>query len=395
VVTRPLEGIRVIDVTRMLAGPFASLIMADLGADVIKVESSNGGDPTRHFAPYHNGESHYFLSLHRNKRSVALDLHQPKGVEVLRSLIDESDVFLENYRPSILADLGLAPSVLRANHPELIVCSISGYGHSGPLMDRPAFDLVVQAMAGIMSINGEREGPPTRLGLPMGDLIGGLYGVIAVLGALRTRDQSGEGQEIDLSLHDGLLSLLGYMGGYYFASGETPPRVGSGHAAGAPYNSYEVRDGYIVIASLIDTFWPRLCHAIGRDDLLANHELDTSDGRARNRDLVDKAVQDAFSEMTVENACKLLDEADVPCSPVLSVADALTHPQVEARSMIAEFTHPVYGSFRSIANPVKIAGARDVVSAPPTLGEHTDEVLLEAGYKSDEIDALREIGAVK
>jgi crotonobetainyl-CoA:carnitine CoA-transferase CaiB-like acyl-CoA transferase len=388
-----LKGIRVLDLTRMLAGPFATLVLADLGADVIKVEGLPTGDPTRYFAPYENEQGHYFLSLHRSKRSVAIDLHTPEGVALLRRLCASVDVVIENFRPGTLAALGCAPSTLLEENPKLVVCSISGFGQEGPLATRPAFDLVSQAMSGVMSLNGSPAGEPVRLSLPMGDLVGGIYSIIGILGALRERDKSGKGTVLDISMHDGLVSLLTYMSSYYLATGEAPVRVGSAHAVGTPYGTFQASDGYVVLAALIDNFWPRLARAIGRDDWADDPNFLTADGRFAQRDIINGAINAAFCKLTVEECCVLLEDADVPHAPIRTLDQVLEDPLLRERGMIVDLLSPIYGKVRTVGSPLHGLTA-PVPSAPPVLGQHTREVLAEIGVDSSEFESLEANGVV-
>ena len=390
----PLAGVRVVDLTRMLAGPFGTTILGDLGADVVKVEPLRGDD-TRSIAPYVNGQSHYHLSLNRNKRSIALDTRDERGQAVLERLVAGAEILVENFRPGTLAAMGLEPQALLERYPRLVICSISGYGQEGPLRDKVSFDLVTQAMSGAMSVTGEPGGAPARLGIPLGDLIGGFYGVIAVLAALRERDLTGKGRWIDFALHDGMVALLGYMATRYWATGESPGRVGSGHHSSVPYGAYEASDGWLVVACMTDAFWPRLARAIGRDDLADDPRLASYDARTAAREEIDAAVAAALRTGTVEHWCAAFEAADVPHAPILDVAQVVAHPHVLARGMVVESEHPAYGAFTALGSPLRMGdGAPAAPSPPPLLGEHTDEVLAEAGLAPEEIAALRQEGVV-
>ena len=313
----PLDGIRVVDLTRVLAGPFGSTILGDLGAEIIKIESPGRGDPVRDIAPYHREQSHYFLSLNRNKKSIALDIKGAEGRRILAELVERADVLIENFRPGVLTELGLDPTELLDRHPRLIVCSISGFGQTGPLRNKALFDLVTQAMLGAMSVTGEPGRPPVRMGLPLGDLIGGLYGSIAVCAALHRRSETGQGEIIDMSLHNGLVALLGYLGTRYTLTGESPGPVGSGHHYTVPYGAYKAADGYIVVACMMDVFWPKLCEALGRPDLGADPRFERFDDRGRHRKLVDEAVAEAIRGRTVSEWCTIFEDADVPHARIL------------------------------------------------------------------------------
>lgn len=390
-----LAGVRVVDLTRVLSGPFGSTILGDLGAEVIKVENPSRGDPVREIGPYLNGQSHYFLSLNRNKRSFALDIKSPEGRSVLRRLLATADVLIENFRPGVLTDLDLDPEDLARDFPELIICSISGYGQTGPLRKNPSFDVITQALAGMMSVTGEAGRPPVRLGIPMGDLIGGLYGAIAICAALTARNESGSGVHIDLALFDGLASLLGYMVGRYFATGEVLGPVGSGHHTSVPYGAFEASDGYVVLACMTDTFWPRVCESLGLPEMAADGRLDTYDKRHENRRLVNDAVAQVIATKTVEEWCEILEAADVPCAPILDIAGVVDHPQIRHRNMITEMHHSIYGSFRSLGSPIKLVGeSQERLGAPPLLGEDSDDLLTELGYNAEARDELVAEGVV-
>jgi crotonobetainyl-CoA:carnitine CoA-transferase CaiB-like acyl-CoA transferase len=391
----PLDGIRVVDLTRVLAGPFGSTILGDLGAEIIKVESLGQGDPVRDVAPYHNEQSHYFLSLNRNKKSIALDVKTEDGRRILAELVNGADVLLENFRPGVLTELGLDPDELLERRPGLIVCSISGFGQTGPLRDKASFDLVTQAMSGAMSVTGEPGRPPVRMGLPLGDLIGGLYGSIAVCAALHRRNETGRGEIIDMSLFDGLVSLLGYLGTRYTLTGESPGPVGSGHHYTVPYGAYAAKDGYIVIACMMDHFWPKLCEALGRPELGEDPRFEKFDDRGRHRELIDEEVGAAIATRTVAEWCEIFEQADVPHAPILNVEGVMNHPHTRARGMVQEYEHDAYGAFEAIGSPMKFREGEAPNDPPPLHGEHTDEVLAALGYDAAAIAELRTASVVE
>lgn len=392
----PLHDVKVIDLTRVLAGPFCTTILGDLGAEIVKVEQVGKGDPTRDIAPYVNGQSHYHLSLNRNKKSISLDLRSDEGRDIVRRLVATADVLVENFRPGVLTSLGLDPTDLRSEHPSLIICSISGFGQNGPFRDNPSFDLVTQALSGAMSVTGEPGRPPVRMGMPLGDQIGGLYGAIATLAALHERSVTGEGAHIDLALLDGLVSLLGYVAARYFATGEVLGPVGSGHHSSVPYRAYPASDGYLVVACMMDTFWPRICAAIGRPDLAEDARFASFDQRTAAREEIDTAMEEAMITKTVAEWCEILEAADIPFAPILSVPDVVTHPQIEHRGLIREFAHPKYGPFRTIGDPIRFVGRQqDPIDPPPLLGEHTEEILKDLGFDATAIDTLVEKGVAE
>src|ERR1700730_603309 len=283
----PLQGIRVIDLTRVLAGPFATQSLGDLGAEVLKIEPPELGDETRHFPPFVGGESHYFLGINRNKKSLVVDLQRPEGAEILRRLVATADILVENYRPGVMDRLGLGYDRLAAINPRLIYCAISGFGLTGPLRDKPSFDIVTQALSGALSINGERGHLPVKLGIPLGDMVGGIFGPMAILAALHERARTGRGRLIDISLYDGLIGMLCSFSEIAFITGEDPPTMGSSHPNIVPYGSFPASDGSIIIAVLSERFWGNLCTALERPDLAADPRFANPTGRRDHRDELD------------------------------------------------------------------------------------------------------------
>jgi crotonobetainyl-CoA:carnitine CoA-transferase CaiB-like acyl-CoA transferase len=391
----PLKGLRVLDLTRVLAGPTCTQLLADLGAEVIKVEPPQGDD-TRNFPPFVGRESHYFLALNRSKKSVVIDLKQEAGKDLLRRLVAKSDILIENYRPGVMDKLGLGYEALSAINPGLIYCSISGFGQSGPLRDKPSFDIVTQAMSGALSVNGEKGRPPVKLGLPIGDMVGGVYGPIAILAALHERSQTGRGREIDISLHDGLMGMLGYLAQLSFVTGEDPQPVGSMHPTIVPYGSFQAADGYIIIAVLSETFWPKLCQALERADLAKDERFATLPDRREHREVLEEIISKVVASKTVAEWERRLEDHDVPYAPILGVSAALSHPHAQAREMVVTAVHRDIGEMRMTGRPVKFPGATQAaLTAPPALGEHTREVLRDLlDVTDDEFRALSESGAV-
>jgi formyl-CoA transferase/CoA:oxalate CoA-transferase len=392
-----LDGVRVVDLTRVLAGPYCTQILGDLGADVIKIEQPGTGDEVRTIAPrYPGGESHYFLSLNRNKRSVAVDLKSPEGKKFVLGLVREADVVIENFRPGVLDRLGLGLDALRAITPDIILCSITGYGVVGPMAGSPSFDLVMQARSGVMAINGDPDRPPTKLGLPMGDLGGGLWGTIAILAALRQRDRStGDGQpeaqHVDISLLDGLLAMQGYLGQLAMLTGESPRRVGSDHHNVVPWGRFEAADGYLVIACLSQGFWRKLCESIGRPELVCDPRFVTNTDRNTNREELQGILNEILRGKTRAEWDEIFSAGDVPHGPVLDVAEALSQEQVAARGLITSAEHPTAGEVSLVGSPVRINGAApsDGVRAAPLRGADTRGVASELlGMDSAEIDRL-------
>jgi crotonobetainyl-CoA:carnitine CoA-transferase CaiB-like acyl-CoA transferase len=391
----PLAGVRVIDLTRVLAGPFATQNLGDLGAEILKIEPPGGGDETRRFPPFVDSESHYFLGINRNKKSLVVDLQQQRGKEVLRRLVATADILVENYRPGVMDRLGLGHDALSALNPRLIYCAISGFGLTGPLRDKPSFDIVTQAMTGVLSVNGERGRQGIKLGIPLGDMVGGVFGPIAILAALHERHISGKGRLIDIALYDGLIGMLGYFAQLAFITGEDPPPMGSSHPNIVPYGSFPTADGAIVIAVLSESFWAKLCEALERPGLAADPRFASPTGRRQHRDEVDEAVAAVTRIRSTAEWQERLARYDVPNAPVLGVTAALAHPHAAARGMVVEAEHAAIGPVTLVGRPVKFPGAvQRPVTAPPALGQHTGEVLRALGYGEAEIDDLRRDGVI-
>ena len=392
----PLDGIRVLDFSRVLAGPAASLALADLGAEIIKVEPPGSGDDTRTFPPFSDGHSVYFLGINRGKKSIVIDLKTADGVALARDLSAKCDIVIENYRPGVMDRLGLGYETLAAINPRLIYCAISGFGMTGPLRDYPSFDIVTQALSGAFSVNGERDRAPTRPALPMGDLVGGINGPIGILAALYERTVTGRGRLIDVSLLDGLMGLLAYLPQIAFHSGENPKPQGNPHPNLVPYGVFPARDGLMVIACLTNAFWANLCRALGLDAFIEDPRYDTLEMRRQNRVAVDELVGSKTSLHSFAELDVILTEHQVPHAPILGVLDALAQPQAVAREMVVHTEHKALGSIPIVNRPIKFPGApQPIPSAPPVLGEHTDAILGDVLDLSPErIAALRASGAV-
>jgi crotonobetainyl-CoA:carnitine CoA-transferase CaiB-like acyl-CoA transferase len=392
----PLNGIRVLDFSRVLAGPAASQALADLGAEVIKVEPPGDGDDTRTFPPFDQGHSTYFLGINRGKKSIVIDLKTEAGVALARDLAAKSDILVENYRPGVMDRLGLGYETLSGINPRLIYCAISGFGMTGPLRDYPSFDIVTQALSGAFSVNGERDRPPTRLGIPMGDLVGGINGPISVLAALYERTMTGKGRLIDVSLLDGLMGLLAYLPQIAFQTGENPKPQGNPHPNLVPYGVYPARDGLMVIACLTNAFWANLCRALGLDVYIADERFDTLEKRKANREAVDALIAAATEKHSFDELATLLTEHQVPHAPILGVLDALKQPQAVAREMVVETEHAALGTIRIVSRPIKWPGeTQPVPDAPPVLGQHTDVILNDLlGLTSEQVAALRKANVV-
>jgi crotonobetainyl-CoA:carnitine CoA-transferase CaiB-like acyl-CoA transferase len=386
----PLQGIRVLDFTRVLAGPSASLALADLGAEVLKVEPPGTGDETRLFPPLRENESHYFLSMNRGKKSIVVDLKKDAGVALAKALAARCDVLIENYLPGVMDRFGLGYEALSSINPRLVYCAISGYGMTGPLRDRPSFDIVLQAMSGALSVNGEAGHTPTKLGIPLGDLVGGINGPISILAALYERSVTGRGRLIDISLLDGLIGMLGYLAQLAFFTGNDPKPQGSQHPTLVPYGIFPARDGPIVVACLMNSFWERICQALGMQDWIKDPRFETIEKRRDNRQLVNERIAELTRRKSVADLVELFTQHQVPHAPILGVKDALSQPQAVAREMVVETDHQVLGRIPIVNRPIKFPGSRQPVpAAPPVLGQHTDEILRDLGFTPEQIEKLR------
>jgi crotonobetainyl-CoA:carnitine CoA-transferase CaiB-like acyl-CoA transferase len=386
----PLRGIRVLDFTRVLAGPSAALALADLGAEVIKIEPPGTGDETRTFPPFRDGESHYFLSINRGKKSIVVDLKTEQGVELAKQLASHCDVLIENYRPGVMDRLGLGYETLAAINPRLIYCAISGFGMTGPLRDRPSFDIVMQALSGALSVNGER-GTPTKLGIPLGDLVGGINGPIGILAALHERSQTGRGRLIDVSLLDGMLGMLGYLAQLAYFNGRDPEPQGCEHPNLVPYGRFPARDGAIIVACLTNGFWGRISKALGHPEWAQDARFDSLEKRRDQRELVNAMISEITQLHSVDELVVLFEQFEVPHAPVLGVTEALAQPQSVAREMVVEVEHRRLGRIPIVNRPIKFPQDRQAApSAPPVLGQHTDEILAEVlGFDAARIEQLR------
>ena len=372
----PLAGVRVLDFTRVLAGPSASLALADLGAEIIKIEPPGDGDETRTFPPMREGESHYFLAINRGKKSIVINLKSEEGVALAKGLAAKCDIVIENYRPGVMDRLGLGYEALSAANPGLIYCAISGFGMTGPLKDRPSFDIVLQALSGALSVNGDPDGLPTKLGIPLGDLVGGINGPIAILAALHERNATGRGRLIDISLLDGLMGMLGYIAQLAFFSGEDPKRQGSQHPNLVPYGIFPARDGSIVAACLTNSFWGRICNALGMPEYTDDPRYNSLEKRRDAREEVNELVSSRTREHTLEELSALFEQHHVAYAPILGVTEALAQPQAIARSMVVETEHRALGSIPIVNRSIRFCGEEQPVpAAPPVLGQHTAEIL--------------------
>ncbi|KEO52611.1 CaiB/BaiF CoA transferase family protein [Thioclava pacifica] len=390
----PLDGIRVIDLTRVLSGPFCSMMLGDMGAEVIKVETPDG-DPVRQQGTIRDGLSWYFASFNRNKKSVTLDLYHPEGRAVLRRLIEGADVLVENFRPGVLAKMGFDKDTLAEINPRLVVGSINGFGSTGPYVDRPAFDFIAQAMSGLMSTNGPPGGEPMRMAQPITDLLAGLYTAFGIVSALRGRDINGTGQAVETSMVNGALSTMAYIASEYFAAGKLPERMGNDHPLVAPYSLFDAADGKIAIAPSNDTILQRLLDALGLGTLLSDPRYDTNPKRFERRDELRALLNEKLSADTQDGWIVRLNAAGVPCGRVQDLREVFDDPQIRAQEMAIDVEHPGHGTVRMLGFPVKLDQTACEVRLPaPELGAHTQDVLRDAGLSEAEIEALSAAGVL-
>jgi formyl-CoA transferase len=374
-----LSGIKVLDLCRVVSGPFATMQLGDFGADVVKVEDPRSGDESRRYGPpFINGESAYFLSVNRNKRSCTIDLKSSAGRDVVLALAGVADVVIDNFRPGTLDKWGLSYEVLRAGNPRLIQCSITGFGRTGPDADRPGYDLIIQGESGVMDITGDADGPPMKVGTSIADLVTGLYASQSVLAALMRRERTGIGGRVDVSMLDAMASLLTFNAGMYFASGESPKRRGNVHPTISPYETFEASDGWINIGVANDKFWALFCGVIGRKDLEADRRFDAAPRRAANRPILAAILSPIFASRTRADWLEDFRTAGIPAGAIKQVGEVCEAPQLLDRGMVQSVSHRVSGDVRFIARPIRFEDQPPAPStAPPLLGEHTTEVLSE------------------
>ena len=390
-----LEGIRVLDLTQIMAGPFCTMLLADLGAEVIKIENPRGGDDSRRMVPpYYNGESAAFIAVNRNKYGIAVDIRTPPGKEVLWRLIATADVLVENFRPGTMTRLGFGYEQVRALYPALVYCSISGFGHTGPERDRGGFDLVAQAMSGVLSVTGSPE-EPAKVGVPISDLNAGLFASHAILAALFARSRTGEGQYVETSLLEAALAYTIWESNEYWATGTAPQRLGTAHRISAPYQVFATANGWIAIGAANQRNWERFVQALSRPDLLQNPLFATNSDRMANLSTLVDTLTQVLKTRTTEEWLQLLERAEVPAGPVLTLDQVYQYPQVRARDMDIEIEHPLAGRVHAIGFPVKYSGTPGRVYRPaPMLGQHTFQVLKSLGMSSAECHRLEADGVV-
>ena len=386
----PLAGLTVIDLSRALAGPFCATILADLGADVIKIEPSPDGEMVRGWGPFQDGISVYYLSIHRNKKSLVVNFRDPAGLELIRRLADRADILVENFKPGAMADMKLDYATLAARNPRLIFASITGFGTSGPYGGWPGVDQIAQGMSGLMSLTGQKETGPTRVGIPIGDVVGGMWAALGVQAAVIQRHATGRGQMVETSLLAGLIGLLTVQGQRQLSLGDTPGVAGNDHPVVCPYGMFEAKDGPFNMAAATEDMWVKLCKLLGMDDWISDPEYRDNAGRHRNRDAVKKRLNEKFAtrgkmEWTLE-----LVKLGLPAGPIFTLDQVFADQHVNETGIVEEIDHPTLGPLRLIANPVRMAGmgGRSVRSAPPLLGADSRRVLEQFGIDAAEIDAL-------
>ena len=394
--TLPLEGVRVLDLTQIMAGPYCTMMLADMGADVVKVEKPNGGDDTRRMGPpFIEGESAAFLGINRNKRSIVIDLRSDPGRELAQRMARESDVLVQNFRPGSLDRMGLGYEQVREINPTIVYCTISGFGATGPYAQRGGFDLVTQGMSGLMSVTGHAGGPPAKVGVPLCDLNAGMFGAIGILTAYISRLRTGQGQHVDTSLLEGGIAYTFWESAMFFATGEVPEPKGSAHRLTAPYQAFETSDGYVNIGAANQANWERLCAAIDRDELASDPRFIEPRDRMNNLDELVSTLETTFAQHSSDHWLKTLEAAGVPAGPINDLAEVYADPQVRAREMMVETEHPIAGRVKNIGIPIKLSETPGRFQRPaPTLGQHTNEVVTELGCSPNEIDKLRSEGIV-
>lgn len=391
--TLPLRKVRILDLSQALAGPYGAQILGDLGAEVIKIESPGEGDYSRTMPPYFvNGLSAYFLGFNRNKKSLTLNLKTPQGKRIFFELVKKSDVIYDNYRPGVRERLGIDYESCQKVNPQIISCSISGFGQTGPYRDRPALDLIIQGMGGAMSFTGEEGRDPVRMGLPMGDLAGGLFAVQGILAALYYRKETGLGQNIDISLLDCQIALLTYRAQYYFIGGEIPVPIGSGHTSGVPIRAFKAKDGkFVTLEAVADRIWLALCDAAGRPEWKEDARFNSKLKRFENRAILYRLLEEVFLTKTRDEWIEILVRMGVAAGPVKTLDEALADSQVLHRQMVVEIDHPACGKLKGTGNPIKMSENKEEAFNPqPSLGEHNEEILGQLlGYSREKIEELK------
>lgn len=396
VMSRPLDGIRVLDLTRVLAGPFCTLQLADMGAEVIKIERPQFGDDTHFFGPFKNGESGYFIMLNRGKKGITLDFKKPKAVEIFKEMVKQADVVVENFKPGVMDNLGIGYEELKKVNPRIIYAAISGFGQHGPYWDRPGYDILAQAMGGLMSITGFPENPPTRVGSSVGDLSAGMYGALAIMMALFSRERTGTGQLVDVALMDSIFAFCESNVVRYTMGGVIPGRVGSRHPLSAPFDIYQAQDGYVVIAVANEPLMAKLFTLMGKPELHRDPRFETDAKRSEHDQELKLIIEAWLADYTVDQAVAAMAAQGVPSSPVFTIPQVCADPHLAARDMLVEIEHPVAGKVLIPGNPMKLSATpADVRGTAPTLGQHNEEVLASLlGYDAQTVMDLAKNGVL-
>lgn len=392
----PLKDVKVLDLTRVLAGPYATMILADMGADVLKIEMPKTGDDSRAFGPFIEEESAYFMSINRNKRSMTLNLKTEEGKDILRNLIKDADVIVENYRPGTMEKFGLGYEEIRKINEKIIYAACSGFGHTGPYSKRPAYDAIVQAMGGIMSITGEENGEPIRIGASIGDIVAGIFTATGILTALYNREKTGKGQKVDVAMLDCQVAILENAIARYFVSGEIPKPIGNRHPSITPFESFDTKDGKIMIAIGNDRLWAKFCNITGREELIEDERFRTNALRTKNHREIKSVVSEILGSKTTDYWLDIFDKEDIPATRINTIDKVVSNPQVLDRDMIVEIDHPVAGKFKMAGIPIKLSETPGDIRTPaPLLGEHTEDVLKDKlGFSKEEIQDLRDNGVI-
>ena len=387
---KPLENLVVLDLTRVLAGPYSAMMMGDFGADIIKIEQPGVGDDSRAFGPFVGKESAYFMSLNRNKRSMTLNFKEQAARDLFKEMVKKADVVLENYRPGTMENFGLGYDVLKEINPKIIYAACSGFGQTGPYKLKPAYDIIVQAMGGIMSITGAEGGEPTRVGASVGDIIAGLFTSIGVSMALYHRALTGEGQKIDVSMLDCQVAVLENAISRYFVNGVAPEPLGNRHPSITPFEGFTASDGYVIVGAGNDRLWVKLCNLLEKCELINDERFVNNGARTHNQKALKEILDAVFKNKTIDQWLVLLEEAGIPCAPINTVDRVVNDPQIKSRDMIVEVEHPVAGKMHIPGVPIKMSATPGSIESPaPLLGQHTDEILKEFGLSSEDIAELR------
>ena len=391
-----LDGVTVLDLTRVLSGPYCTMMLADMGARVIKIEQPGKGDDTRAWGPpFQKGESAYFLSINRNKESITLNLKHPGGRRVLDALLERADVLVENFRPGTLDRMGLGYADLAARRPDLVYCSISGFGQTGPRRREPGYDAVLQGEGGLMSITGSQDGPAYRLGVAIADIVSGMFSAYGVAVALLARHRTGRGQLVDVGMLDACAAVLTYQAGIYFANGTAPGRLGNRHPTITPYETLEAADGDLVVAVGNDQLWKTFCGVLGADELADDPRFRTNKDRVAARDVLRPLLVERLRARPAAEWLKQLKAAGIPCGGVRDLAQVFSDPQILERAMVVALDHPIAGTIRQLGVPIKLGDTPGAVrTPPPVLGQHTGAILGELGIADDEVARLRADGAI-